>query len=112
MSQHWPDELWGDVNPAAVPYTPETVSDPQNGAEALIVAAGIRGYIAAKLAEYRFHEPLRDVSLLTLVSDDADGIAAYVLGGLRRVGCYPSGVDADHIHDHCYGGDENEGAAQ
>lgn len=56
-------------------------ADPQ-----LIIAAGIRGYIACELADFGYHEPTRDTSLLTKVSDDADRIAEYILSGLRGNG--------------------------
>lgn len=52
----------------------------------LIIAAGIRGYIACELADFGYHEPARDTSLLSKVSDDADGIAEYILIGLRENG--------------------------
>jgi hypothetical protein len=49
-----------------------------------LIKAGIQQYCNDLANELGYHEPNRDISLLLKFHEDADGIADYIMGGLRN----------------------------
>lgn len=118
MTQHWPDELWANENPAMVPFTPDGFSGPQNGAE------GLRDWASALIAEYAPVATYR-----RWLPGDPEPPCDCPMNPFHRWNCSRTPIwaqtirdldlnpwtvirprdlalDPDNIHDHCYGGDE------